>query len=83
MKDTLIDFHVHLAEYESFGEDAFNFFASAYPSKEYYVDFCRRHSDPQTFLQLMDQNGVDYTVVLAEISPLSTGICSNEAVEEF
>lgn len=83
MKDTVIDFHVHLAEYETFGEDAFNFFASAYPSKEYYVDFCRRHSDPKTFLQLMDQNGVDYTVVLAEISPLSTGICSNEAVEEF
>lgn len=83
LKKTVIDFHVHLSEYESFGEDAFNFFASAFPSKEEYVDFCRIHRDPNAFLELMDKNGVDYSVVLAEISPLSTGIATNEMVEEF
>jgi predicted TIM-barrel fold metal-dependent hydrolase len=83
MKDTVIDFHVHLSEYESFGEDAFNFFSSAFPSKEEYVEFCRIHSDPQAYLRLMDENGVDYSVVLAEISPLSTGVAKNEMVEAF
>lgn len=83
MKTAIIDFHVHLSEYESFGEDAFNFFSSAYPSKEEYVQFCRVHSDPRNFLQLMDRNGVDYSVVLAEISPLSTGVATNEMVEAF
>jgi predicted TIM-barrel fold metal-dependent hydrolase len=83
MKDTVIDFHVHLSEYESFGEDAFNFFSSAFPSKEEYVEFCRIHSDPQAYLRLMDENGVDYSVVLAEISPLSTGVATNEMVEAF
>lgn len=83
MKNTVIDCHVHLAKYESFGEDAFNFFASAFPSKEEYVEFCDIHSDPHAFLQLMDKNGVDYSVVLAEISPLSTGVATNEMVKDF
>ncbi len=83
MEKTVIDFHIHLSEYESFGEDAFNFFASAYPSKEEYVKYCKKYSDPHAFLQLMDQNGVDYSVALAEISPLSTGICTNEMIEDF
>ena len=83
MKKKVIDFHVHLSEYETFGEDAFNFFAGAFQSKEEYVEFCKKHIDPYVFLQLMDCNGVDYSVVLAEISPLSTGICTNEAVEDF
>ncbi len=83
MKKTVIDVHVHLSEYETFGKDAFDFFSSAFPSKEEYVAFCKKHSDPHAFLQLMDYNGVDYSVILAEISPLSTGICTNEAVEDF
>jgi len=83
LEKTVIDFHVHLSEYESFCEDAFNFFASAFPSREEYVKFCKIHSDPHAFLQLMDQNGVDYSVVLAEISPTSTGVCTNEMVEAF
>jgi len=83
LKTTVIDCHVHLAKYKTFGEDAFNFFASAFSSKEEYVEFCNIHSDPHAFLQLMEQNGVDYSVILAEISPLSTGVATNEMVETF
>ena len=31
MKDTVIDFHVHLSEYESFGEDAFLILFKRFP----------------------------------------------------
>lgn len=44
---------------------------------------CERYSDPAAFLELMDENGVDYTVVLAELSPETTGIATNEEVLEF
>ncbi len=80
---TVVDFHVHLAEYESFSTDAYNFFAGAFQSKTEYDNFCRIYSDPHAFLQLMEQNGVDYAVVLAELSPTSTGICTNEKVAAF
>lgn len=83
MKKTVIDFHVHLSKYEYFSVDAFNFFASAFPSRDEYVKLCDKYSDPQAFLQLMDTNGVDYSVILAEIAPLTTGIATNEMVETF
>jgi hypothetical protein len=83
MKETVIDFHVHLTDYEDMTEDIFDFFASPYPSKEEYADFCKKYSDYNNFIKLMDQNGVDFSVVLAEIAPLTSGIASNERVIEF
>ena len=83
MKETVIDFHVHLSLYETFTKDAFDFFAAAHPSEEEYEAFCKKYSDPQTFLQLMDEKGVDYSVVLAEIAPLTTGVATNEMVKDF
>lgn len=83
MKDIIVDFHVHLAEYESITPDTFQFFSGAYPSKQAYVDFCKRYSNPENYLKLMDENGVDYAVVLAEIAPLTSGIATNEQVKEF
>jgi len=79
----VVDFHVHLAKYESFCADAYNFFAGAFPSATEYDNFCRTYSDPDAFLQLLEQKGVDYAVVLAELSPASTGICTNESVAAF
>jgi len=83
LKETVIDFHVHLSLYETLTEDAFNFFAAVHPSKEEYLAFCKKYSDPYAFLQLMDEKGVDYSVVLAEIAPLTTGVATNEMVKEF
>ncbi|NMC27115.1 MAG: amidohydrolase [Syntrophomonadaceae bacterium] len=83
MKELVIDFHVHLAAYENLSASTFEFGASAYPSPEDYTAYCRKYSDPRSFIELMDENGVDYTVVLAEYAPLTTGIASNEKVEAF
>lgn len=38
---------------------------------------------PELLVQMLDENGVDYGVVLTEISPITTGIISNEAVAQF
>lgn len=83
MKDTVIDFHVHLSEYQTVTEDFFDFFAASHPSGEEYLAFIKKYSDPRNFLELMDQNEVNYSVVLAEITPLTGGIATNEMVKAF
>lgn len=83
MKKAVIDFHVHLCEYESFCDTAFAWFAQAFPSPDAYRAFCRKYKQPENFLALMDENGVDYSVVLAEVAPLTTGVATNETVAAF
>jgi uncharacterized protein len=83
LKKTVIDFHVHLPVYEDFCASAYEWFAQAYPSAEDYQFFCQKFSDANNFLSLMDENGVDYSVVLAEVAPLTTGIATNDMVKAF
>jgi len=79
----VIDFHVHLAEYEDLSASTFEFGAAAYPSPADYIEHCRQYRDPANFITLLDANGVDYAVVVAEYAPLTTGTASNEKVEAF
>jgi len=77
----IIDFHVHTAHYQSMTQsyvdllrrqwgDRFDWMVQTYPS-------------PEAFLGLMDECGIDYAVVLAELAPITTGISDNEYVAEF
>jgi len=43
----------------------------------------RTYSSPEAFVGLMDECGIDYAVILAELAPITTGISSNEYVAEF
>ncbi|MDR3591440.1 MAG: amidohydrolase family protein [Negativicutes bacterium] len=83
MKKPVIDFHVHLTEYEAFCESAYKWFIQAFPSPEDYRRLCEKYRDSGKFIELMDENGVDYSVILAEVAPLTTGIATNEAVKAF
>lgn len=80
---TVVDFHVHLPEYEVFCDSAYDWFSQKFPSRADYQAFCRRYSDPDNFIGLMEHNGVDYSVVLAEVAPLTTGIATNEIVRNY
>ena len=83
LSGTVIDFHVHLPEYELFCQSAYDWFAQAFPSPNAYREFCQTYKSAENFLGLMDENGVDYSVVLAEVAPLTTGIATNEMIEDF
>lgn len=83
VKETVIDFHVHLSYYESMTKDIFEFFSASYSSREEYIAFCQKYSNPLSFIELMDKNGVDYSVILAEMAPLTSGYVMNERVKEY
>lgn len=78
-----IDFHVHLTDYADYTETALVWFAQRFPTLDEYRDFCRQYSDSGRFCELLQDNGVDYAVILAEVAPLTTGIATNEAVRRF
>lgn len=42
-----------------------------------------KYAKPADFARYLSENGVDYGVILAELSPVTTGICRNEYVVEF
>lgn len=77
----IIDFHVHTAYYHS--------------TTQAYTELLRRqwgdrldwmiqtYSSPEAFLGLMDEAGIDYAVILAELAPITTGIAGNVYVAEF
>ena len=79
----LIDFHVHLAQYDMLLDSPKEWFISMYPSKEDYEKICADYSSPDTFCALMKENGVDYAVILAENAPEVSGIASNKTVLDF
>jgi len=50
---------------------------------EGYEEYIQRYNDPAAFEDLLSAEGVDYACILAELSPITTGICTNEQVRDF
>lgn len=82
MNSPVVDFHIHPIYYEQYNKSPMNWIKDMHADKN-WQEFCDRYCDPQQFVQYMRDNGVDYGVVLAELSPVATGICSNEYVLRF
>jgi len=78
----VIDFHIHPIHYEYYGKSALNWIKGVHADKdwqEFYDHFC----DSANFVKYLHENSVDYGVVLAELCPAVTGMCSNEYVLKF
>ncbi|NPV91251.1 MAG: amidohydrolase [Firmicutes bacterium] len=81
IKPPVIDFHVHLAEYEWFSPSTINWLQRM--NKMDYLEYMEIYKNPNKFEELLKANQVDFAVVLAELCPITTGICSNEQVSDF
>ena len=77
----IIDFHVHTAFYETTTQTYRDLIRRSYGDK--MEEYLETYSSPEAFLELMDQAGIDYAVILAELAPITTGIADNEYVAEF
>ena len=62
----LIDFHVHLSQYDLLLDSPREWFLSCYPSEKNYLDLCEAYGNPDSFCELLKEKGVDYAVILAE-----------------
>ena len=77
----IIDFHVHPAYYQSMTQSYLDLLRRQWGDG--LDQMIRTYSSPKGFLGLMDECGVDFTVVLAELAPITTGIADNEYVAQF
>jgi len=82
MATPIIDFHIHPIYYDKYCSSAAQWIQmrQSAPDIQAFID---KYSDPAEFVRFLTENGVDYGVVLAELSPVTTGICPNEYVREF
>ncbi len=80
----VIDFHIHvgdLKEMQPWVQNYFQNYAKVSGVEEVVGKDGRM--DPGALVSLLNRNGVDYAVILAELSPITTGITSNEFVSDF
>jgi predicted TIM-barrel fold metal-dependent hydrolase len=77
----IIDFHVHTAYYETTTEAYDDLVRRAWGDRTEWM--IQTYSSPEGFLGLMDEAGIDYAVILAELAPITTGIADNAYVGAF
>lgn len=83
MQTPVIDFHIHPIVYDQFYvQTALDWIKEMHADKD-WEQFYRNFSDPDFLCGFLRENGIDYGVVMAEISPMVTGVCSNEYVLQF
>jgi predicted TIM-barrel fold metal-dependent hydrolase len=76
----VIDFHFHAGLYHGYHPWVIEWMKSEIEDPEAFVDSVLT---PEGITRYLRENGVDYAVALAEISPITTGVLSNEAVAEL
>ncbi len=82
MAAPVIDFHLHTVFYEQYNESYREWIKTMHGEEKWQRVICR-YQDPDLFCEYLQQCGIDYGVVMAELTPAVTGICSNEYVLEF
>jgi len=83
LQTPVIDFHIHPIVYDQFYvQTALDWIKEMHADKD-WDQFYRNFSDPDYLCSYLQKNGIDYGVVMAEISPMVTGVCSNEYVLQF
>lgn len=83
MSIPVIDFHVHPVVYEKMQPWVVEYIFEMNNYEGDLEEYKNYFSKPANFIDYLGKNGVKYAVVLAEYCPVTTGICSNEAVAEF
>ena len=76
----IIDFHIHIGLYHKYHPWVLDWMKAELDDPEAFVN---EVLSPDDFAQYLQENGVDYGVALAELSPITTGTLSNDAVAEF
>ncbi len=77
----VVDVHVHAA-YTHPTPDSFASYMAAHVGHD-LAAFVEEFRRPERFLALMDENGIDYSCILAEIAPITSGVARNECVRDF
>lgn len=76
----VIDFHFHAGLYHEHHPWVTEWIRTQMEEPEAFI---QEVLTPEGIIRYLDDSGVDYAVALAELSPITTGMLSNEEVAEF
>ncbi len=76
----VIDFHFHAGLYHEYHPWVIEWIRTQMEEPEAFI---QEVMTPGGIIRYLDDSGVDYAVALAELSPITTGVLSNEEVAEF
>jgi predicted TIM-barrel fold metal-dependent hydrolase len=76
----IIDFHIHIGLYHDYHPWVIDWMKGEMEDPEAFI---KEVMEPEAFTRYLRENGVDYGVALAELSPITTGMLRNETVIEF
>lgn len=79
----VIDFHVHMTEYNSYTQSIMDMYSRVFPDPKKRDELFKFYGDPANYVELLRENQVDYACILAEDSPLTTGVLTNQRVAAF
>lgn len=77
----VIDFHIHPGRWEYMNPGLVEYLELSWP--EGVDELTRRYGDTAGLLCHLDENGLDYAVILAQESPITSGRCSNQWVADL
>jgi len=75
----VIDFHFHAGLYHDYHPWVIEWIKTQMENAEAFI---QEVLTPEGIIRYLDDSGVDYAVALAELSPITTGVLSNEEVAE-
>jgi len=81
MTAPIIDFHLHAVFYSAHTESHLEWLIKMHGEEKW--NDVQRYQDPGLFCEYMEQSGIDYGVLMAELTPITTGICTNEYILDF
>lgn len=77
---SVIDFHIHAGLYHDLHPWVIEWMKTQIDDPEAFVS---KVLTPEGIVKFLRENGVDYAVALAELSPITTGVLDNERVAEL
>ena len=75
----VVDFHLHAYDFPLSAPDDFIGFMDKQLGSS-FAKFAERHSTAESYLAVLDEAGVDYGIILAELAPITSALGSNETV---
>lgn len=77
----VVDFHIHMAYYHSYTPGFVEFLMRQ--RGETPEEMVAKYGTPEKLLAFLDGSGVDFAVLLAEMSPITTGVIDSDYVAAF
>jgi predicted TIM-barrel fold metal-dependent hydrolase len=82
MSAPVIDFHIHPVCYDRYCSSTEEWIILQQSAAD-WQGIIKKYEVPEEFSRYLAENGVDYGVIMADMSPIASGICTNLYVLEF